>query len=109
VRWQLPAQLTLAWAVVVLAAVVSTEASAVVVFVGGSSGLAASDFVPALGPALPSAPESRRAVSPVQPVQTFVPIGETSAQIDLIFAAIERISVAIGSTSAATEWISVVI
>jgi len=109
VRWQLPAQLTLAWAVVALAVVVSTAALAVMVFVGDSSGLAASGFVPASGPALPSAPASRRAGSPVQPEQTFVPIGETSAQIDLIFVVIERISVAIGSTSVATESISVVI
>ncbi len=79
-----------------------------VVFVGDSLGLAASGFAPAPGPALPSAPVSGRAVSPVQHEQTFVPTGETSAQIDLIFAVTERISVAIGSTSAATEPISVV-
>ena len=92
-----------------LVAVISTEVLVAVVFVGDSPGLAASGFMPASGPALPFAPGSRRAVSPVQPEQTFVPIGETSAQIDLILAVIERISVAIGSTSAATESISVVI
>jgi hypothetical protein len=58
---------------------------------------------------LPSAPEPHRAGSPVRPEQTFVPIGETSAQIDLIFAVTEGISAAIGLTSAATESTSVVI